>query len=324
VHAFNALVVAVDWSHEAFLFSRCRRVQVRWADAVVLAVGTDTISVEHEGTDRREVGLPGGATGPQHNFSVQVLQAAAAAKIPVVLVLCNGGAVSIDTLLLSSTSPAAAIEAFFPGFRGAEAIARHVFGLDNRWGRLPYDILSSTTAQSYDLTDYSMHNRSYRYLPPTSEAVTYPFGWGLSLSSFTLEMAIKPDLGNQTVCVRATNTGQMAGDVVIMAYFRPVTASAGKSSRKLLKQLWEFRVCSLPQFLCSSYCCRLPPFHRRNVCTGRLMLQPRARADVFFEVTPEDLQLVNEAGQRVVTKGSYELSFSIGDGSEDVKYQFHV
>jgi hypothetical protein len=54
------------------------------------------------------------------------------------------------------------------------------------------------------------------------------------------------------------------------------------------------------------------------------MLQPRARADVFFEVTPEDLQLVNEAGQRVVTKGSYELSFSIGDGSEDVKYQFHV
>lgn len=81
---------------------------VRWAEAVVLAVGTDTISVEHEGTDRQDVGLP--ASGLQHNFSLQVLAAAAASRTPVVLLLCNGGAVSIDTLMLSENSPAAIIE----------------------------------------------------------------------------------------------------------------------------------------------------------------------------------------------------------------------
>ena len=96
---------------------------------------------------------------------------------------------------------------------------RHIFGLDNRWGRLPYDILSTVTAESYDITDYSMHNRSYRYLqqPAPADAaaadaaaenhlagaaaaagaaagaVTFPFGFGLSLSSFSLEMATKPE-----------------------------------------------------------------------------------------------------------------------------------
>eukprot|EP01046_Picozoa_sp_COSAG06_P019711 COSAG06_NODE_1415_length_9535_cov_6.094955_9_plen_72_part_00 len=57
---------------------------------------------------------------------------------------------------------------------------------------------------------------------------------------------------------------------------------------------------------------------------GRLFLQPGARADVFFEVSPEDLKLVNEAGERVVAPGKYELSFSIGDGSKDVTCDFHV
>ena len=45
---------------------------------------------------------------------------------------------------------------------------------------------------------------------------------------------------------------------------------------------------------------------------------------MFFEVSPEDLKLVNEAGERVVAPGKYELSFSIGDGSKDVTCDFHV
>ena len=53
-------------------------------------------------------------------------------------------------------------------------------------------------------------------------------------------------------------------------------------------------------------------------------VQPGARADVFFEISVEALKLVNEAGERVVAPGSYELSFSLGDGSKDVTYQFHV
>ena len=270
---------------------------VQWADVIVLAIGTDTINVEHEGTDRNDVGLP---PGLQQNLTAQVL----ASGKPVILVVCNGGAVSIDTLLLSPSSPAAIIEAFFPGFRGAEAVARHVFGLDNRWGRLPYDILTTATAESYEIADYSMHNRSYKYLPQsTTEAeaevgVSWPFGYGLSLTNFSLSLATKPELKNNTLCVRATNTGQLAGDVVVAAFFAPLTASAGPSSKRLVKQLWAFE---------------------------RLALEPGARADVWFEVTPEDIKLVNEDGKRVVAPGVFELSFSIGDGGGgDVTVEFHV
>jgi hypothetical protein len=261
---------------------------VQWADAIVLAIGTDTISVEHEGTDRKEVGLP---PGLQQNLTAQVL----ASGKPVIMVVCNGGAVSIDNLLTPS-SPAAIIEAFFPGFRGAEALARHIFGIDNRWGRLPYDILTTATAESYDITDYSMHNRSYRYLPQSTATVSWPFGYGLSLTNFSLALAATPERKNGAICVRATNTGPQAGDVVITAFFTPITASAGPSSERLVKQLWAFR---------------------------RLALEPGARADVWFAVTPEDLKLVDEAGARVAAPGGYELSFSVGDGGGgDVKLEY--
>lgn len=64
---------------------------VRWSDVVVLAVGTDVISVEHEGIDRSSVGLP--HDSHQQAFAAQVLATAGQAGVPVVLILCNGGAV---------------------------------------------------------------------------------------------------------------------------------------------------------------------------------------------------------------------------------------
>ena len=158
---------------------------VGWAEAVVLALGTDVETVEHEGHDRADVGLP--TNSHQVVFAAQVLAAAGRRGIPVILVVCNGGAVSIDGLLDAPHPPAAVIEAFFPGPRGAEALARAIFGIENRWGRLPYSILRTAAAESFKLADanYSMANRTYRYAPAGS--ARFDFGHGLSYTDFSID-----------------------------------------------------------------------------------------------------------------------------------------
>ena len=65
------------------------------ADAVVLVLGL-THAQEHEGMDRADTMLP----GLQGSFAAQVLAAAKAKKTPVVLVLCSGGVLSIDSLVV--------------------------------------------------------------------------------------------------------------------------------------------------------------------------------------------------------------------------------
>ena len=87
---------------------------VRWADEVVLALGINN-AVEHEGADRSDTTLP----AAQVAFALQVL----ALGKPVVLILINGGSLSIEPLLTgSSGTPAAIIEAFYPNSAGARSL----------------------------------------------------------------------------------------------------------------------------------------------------------------------------------------------------------
>ena len=98
---------------------------VKAADVTVLVVGL-TKAQEHEGMDRKDTLLP----AVQESFAAAVFAAAGSSK-PVVVILCNGGAVSIDALV----SPAAAIiEAFNPAQQGPRALASLLFGHENRWG----------------------------------------------------------------------------------------------------------------------------------------------------------------------------------------------
>lgn len=83
--------------------------------------------------DRHDTLLP----GQQTNFSLQVIAAAAAAGKPCVVVLISGGILSIDELV----APAPAIvDAFNPAQAGPKALAQTLFGLENRWGKLPVTI----------------------------------------------------------------------------------------------------------------------------------------------------------------------------------------
>ena len=109
----------------------------------------------------------------QEEFAEKIL----ALGKPTVLVLVNGGIIAIDNII--DKTPAI-IEAFFPAMRGAEAIVKSIFGIENRWGKLPVTMYSSSFEKEQDMYSFDMTakpGRTYRYY--TGKPL-YPFGYGLS------------------------------------------------------------------------------------------------------------------------------------------------
>ena len=154
---------------------------------VPLAAATPSAHVEGERHDRRSIDLP------------QAQRALAAAVLrlgkPVVIVLTgHGGSVALEQEL--SAPNAAIIDAFQPGGRGAEAIGRAIFGVSNRWGKMPYSMLRAAWVDTNPMYEHDVagSGRTYRYHRPaagaatTSSDVLVPFGFGLSLSRWQLAL----------------------------------------------------------------------------------------------------------------------------------------
>lgn len=214
---------------------------IKNAEVVVLAVGLDN-TVERENIpDRTSLILP----GLQQNFSQQVFDTASQLGIPVVCVVLNGGQVSLE---LQKKYCSALVEAFYPGQRGAEALARTLFGLENRWGRLPYTIYPEDFVSLVREDDFSMTGgvgRTYRYW---NGQTVYPFGHGLSYSDFKLELVHEEPLvyaredDEYDFTVHIENQGPLRGDEVILVTVEPLlgTAFPGKESSRLIRRLTDF------------------------------------------------------------------------------------
>jgi hypothetical protein len=108
---------------------------------------------------------------------------------PVILVLVNGGQVAIDEAV---DNPVAIVEAFHSNGIGGTALAMSLFGLENRWGKLPYTIYPYSTMGSFDMKDYSMST-------PREEA-TNIFGFSLLLAAFETPCSIVKDDSLQFEC----------------------------------------------------------------------------------------------------------------------------
>lgn len=139
---------------------------------------------------------------------------------PIILVLMNGSAIALGD---TETRVTAILEAWYPGQAGGTAIADVLVGDYNPAGRLPVTFYRGVEDLP-PFEDYNMTNRTYRYF--TGE-VLYPFGHGLSYTTFeysnwaceTPQLAADTAL-HDTVTVRATvkNTGDVAGDEVAQVY----------------------------------------------------------------------------------------------------------
>jgi beta-glucosidase len=151
----------------------------RKSDVVIAVVGI-TAQLEGEESENSDPGFFGGdrtdLTLPR--TQQELLEALAATGKPLVVVLTNGSALAVNW---ANEHAAAILEAWYPGEEGGGAVADVLSGDYNPAGRLPVTFYKSV-AQLPPYTDYSMANRTYRYF---TEEPLFPFGFGLSYSSFS-------------------------------------------------------------------------------------------------------------------------------------------
>ena len=193
---------------------------VKQADVVLAFVG---LSPELEG-EEMPVHIPGFSGGDRTDISLpaaqqQLLEAAKAAGKPLVVVLMNGSALSVNW---AQQNADAILEAWYPGQAGGEVIAETLSGKNNPGGRLPVTFYRDLAdLPSFD--DYSMANRTYRYFKGKP---LYGFGYGLSYTSFAYSNA-KVSASQLTagqplqVEVDIKNTGSRPGDEVAQLYLTP-------------------------------------------------------------------------------------------------------
>jgi beta-glucosidase len=264
------------------------------ADLVIAVVGI-TSELEGEempvsepgflGGDRTSIDLP----EPEENL----VEAVAATGKPVVVVLMNGSALAVNWI---SQHANAVLEAWYSGEEGGDAIADTLSGKNDPAGRLPVTFYKDVN-QLPNFEDYSMADRTYRYFKGKP---LYPFGYGLSYTTFSYSDLNLPD---QTVNagdpvnadVTVTNTGKVAGDEVVQLYLNfPKVDGA-------------------------------PDIALRGF--QRIHLDPGQSQKVHFELKNRDLGMVTESGQPIIAGGDYTISIGGGQpdtGAPDVTGHFHV
>lgn len=199
-------------------------------DVVVLFLGLPG-SYESEGFDRDDLHLPA--------EQLALLAAVVAANPRTVVVLANGGVVELP---FADDVPAI-LEGWLGGQAGGSAIADVLYGAVNPSGRLAETIplkLSDTPAYLNFPGDFG-HVRygeglfvGYRWYDARDAEVSYPFGHGLSYTTFGYsDLSVAADASGITVRVTVTNTGDRAGREVVQVYTGLAASGVQRAPREI-------------------------------------------------------------------------------------------
>jgi beta-glucosidase len=266
--------ISMEWVPRPGLLEPAAVAAARQADVTVAFVGLSPelegeempIHVEgFSGGDRTDIKLP---AAQQH-----LLEAVAATGKPLVVVLMNGSALSVNWAQQHAN---AILEAWYPGEAGGQAIADTLSGRNNPGGRLPVTFYASVD-QLPPFDSYAMQGRTYRYF---AGEPLYGFGYGLSYTTFTYSQPrfSTPNLqagADLTVEVEVKNTGTRDGDEVAELYLAPPKTSVS------------------PRL-------ELAGFSRVHLARGETR-------KVRFTLDPRTLSQVDDKGMRAVTPGAYKL-----------------
>ena len=219
---------------------------------------------EYAGGDKPDLRLPG--------LQEEVLKVAYESGKPVILVLLCGSAMDISW---AESHVAAIAQGWYPGAQGGKAIASMLFGEYSPEGKLPVTFYKSTE-ELPEFKDYSMENRTYRYMK--NEAL-YPFGYGLSYTSFALEdVVVDRNEVSKTLGVQVkgslSNNGKMSGAETIQVYIKSVVKGAPNYQLKKFK---------------------------------KIRLAPGETSEFVFDLTPKDFGVFDENAKLIVDKGQYMI-----------------
>lgn len=247
----------------------------RESDAVVLVLG---LSQRLEG-EEMSIKIDGFMGGDRTNLDLPAVQerlfnALVSTGKPVIVILMNGGALSVNNI---QEKAAAVILAGYPGQQGGNAVSDVLFGDFNPAGRLPVTYYRSVD-QIPPFEDYNMKGRTYRFF---IQEPLYPFGYGLSYTTFAysnLQMPERVTAGEKvTVRVTVTNSGERTGDEVVQLYLTDEKASTPRPVR----QLEGFE---------------------------RITLEPGESREVEFVLEPRQFSIINSRNRRVIEPGFFTIA----------------
>ena len=204
------------------------------SDVALVFVGT-TEEYESEGFDRESMDLPGAQT--------ELIEAVARANKNTIVVLNTGAVVSMDGWI---DRVPAVLETWFAGQECGNAIADIIFGKANPSGKLP-ETFPRRIEDNPAFVNYPGENGrvlygegifvGYRYYDTKKIEPLFPFGYGLSYTTFEYgkltipsEVVVDDDL---TVSIDITNTGKREGKEVVQLYIRDIESSLVRPHKEL-------------------------------------------------------------------------------------------
>ena len=219
--------------------------QAKMADVVILCIGLDESS-ESEGLDRTHIGIPAAQK--------QLLDAVTAVNPNVVAVVSAGSVIETDWVEKCK----AVVHGYLGGQAGAGAMLEVLTGWQNPCGKLaetiPLRYEDTPAARYFPGKKQNAEYREglyvgYRYYETANKAVRYPFGYGLSYTTFAYS-DLKVNAENVTFTI--SNTGSVAGAEIAQLYvakpdatvFRP--AKELKGFTKVFLKAGESKTVSIP------------------------------------------------------------------------------
>ncbi|MCG6958918.1 glycoside hydrolase family 3 C-terminal domain-containing protein [bacterium BMS3Abin03] len=254
------------------------------SDVIIMCMGL-TARMEGEEMDIELEGFDGGDRTRLDLPDVQqeLIKEIYALGKPVVLVLLNGSALAVNW---SDKNIPAIIEAWYPGQAGGTAIADVLFGDYNPGGKLPVTFYKSVEDLPL-FEDYNLTTHTYRYFKGEP---LYPFGYGLSYTSFSydnLKLDNNYSVGDTVkLSVDVRNTGKVSGDEVVQVYISDLDAPV------------RVPILSLKGF-------------------KRIHLKPGEVQTIDFSIVPDAFSIINDYNERVILPGKFEIY--VGGGQPDSK-----
>ncbi len=205
------------------------------ADVAILYIALPTF-IESEGYDRKNLDLT--------EQQVALIKAVSAVQTNTVVVLNNGSPVVMNEWL---DGVAAVLEGYMMGQAGGEAIADILYGKVNPSGKLAetFPLKLADTPASINWPGNSGKVKygeglyiGYRYYDAKELPVLFPFGYGLSYTSFAyssprVSAASFKDVDGVTVSVDVTNTGKVAGKEIVQVYMHDQAATLARPQKEL-------------------------------------------------------------------------------------------